>query len=186
MYTFSSVFAKYYRQTLPQNNIWSHTIEWFVLVTTHPHSRRLRQNSYLAAPPFNGIFANSQILGGTWPDTTRVSPRSLLWAVRLETLGTRLRFLLFYNESCYRIFNIFTLLLGRFPIDVIYRRNTNNVKRLHKFNTFLHFLKTFSPSAFVRVIIIFAGPTPPELTADTLITYVVYTPRLLRVVVFVV
>lgn len=32
----------------------------------------------------------------------------------------------------------------------------------------------------------FAGPAPPELTADTLMTYMVYTARSARVVVFVV
>ena len=30
-----------------------------------------------------------------------------------------------------------------------------------------------------------AGPIPPELTADTLMTYMVYTVRLVSVVVFV-
>ena len=32
----------------------------------------------------------------------------------------------------------------------------------------------------------FAGPTPPELTADTLMTYMVYTAKSARAVVFVV
>lgn len=46
-------------------------------------------------------------------------------------------------------------------------------------------LKNFVPSAPVRPFPVFAGPTPPELTADTLMTYMVYTARLVSVVVFI-
>ena len=57
-----------------------------------PHSRRLSIDKIptKGAPPFNNLIAISQILGDTWPDPTRVSPRSPQGAVRWQTLGTRL------------------------------------------------------------------------------------------------
>ena len=35
------------------------------------------------------------------------------------------------------------------------------------------FIETFLPSAPVRAFAVFAGPIPPELTADTFMTYMV-------------
>ena len=48
-----------------------------------------------------------------------------------------------------------------------------------------HF-NTSLPSAPVRALAVFAGPIPPELTADTLMTYMVNTVRFVSVVIFVV
>lgn len=42
----------------------------------------------------------------------------------------------------------------------------------------------FLPSAPVRAIAVSAGPFPPELTADTLMTYIVKTVRLESFVLF--
>ena len=37
----------------------------------------------------------------------------------------------------------------------------------------LSYFQTYLPSASVRAFAVFAGPIPPELTADTLMTYMV-------------
>ena len=47
-------------------------------------------------------------------------------------------------------------------------------------------VSNFLPAASVRAFAVFAGPVPPELTADTSMTYMVYTVRFVNVVVFVV
>lgn len=41
------------------------------------------------------------------------------------------------------------------------------------------------PAASVRVIAVFASPIPPELTADTFMTYMVKTVRLVKVYIYI-
>ena len=63
--------------------------------------------------------------------------------------------------------------------------SAEKTKKDNSLNWAVVHLKSSIPASSVRALMVFHGPTPPELTAETLMTYIVNADKLVSSVMFV-